>query len=101
MNARLDAKITDDYPEFVEALPGFIYPHYLRGVPSCAVAQCAPSPVFGQITDVQLIIRSAASRAELLRCVAGHASARLARKSFMIGLLSVKMRPRLDMCKMD
>lgn len=41
--ARVDAKLDDDYPQFTEALLEIAYPHYLRTVPSCAVASFDPS----------------------------------------------------------
>jgi len=39
LNARTARKLDDDYPELTEALLGSLYPHFLRGIPSCSIAQ--------------------------------------------------------------
>lgn len=44
LNARVSAKLDDDYPELVEALLGVLYPHYLAPIPSMAVAQFEGKP---------------------------------------------------------
>lgn len=39
LSARISKKVSDDYPEFTEALMEVLYPHYLRPFPSCSIAQ--------------------------------------------------------------
>lgn len=39
LNARIRHKLDDDFPELTQALLGVLYPHYLRPVPSLAMAQ--------------------------------------------------------------
>ncbi|WP_322084501.1 type VI secretion system baseplate subunit TssF [Burkholderia sp. BCC1972] len=48
--ARLDSKLADDFPEFTEALLEVVHPHYLRGVPSCAIARFEPAALVGHLT---------------------------------------------------
>ena len=42
MNARVQQKLNDDFPELTDALLETLYPHYLRPIPSCAVVQFEP-----------------------------------------------------------
>ena len=52
--AHLDSKLADDYPEFTEALLEVVHPHYLRTIPSCAIAlveQRWPHS-FGQLSEI-------------------------------------------------
>lgn len=42
LNARIQKKIADDFPELTEALLDNLYPHYLRPLPSLAVVQFVP-----------------------------------------------------------
>jgi len=39
LNARTAKRLDDDYAGFTEALLGVLYPHYLRPIPSCAIAR--------------------------------------------------------------
>ena len=39
LNARTAKRLDDDYAGFTEALLGVLYPHYLRPLPSCAIAR--------------------------------------------------------------
>jgi type VI secretion system protein ImpG len=39
LNARIAKLLDDDYEQFTEALLGMLYPHYLRPIPSCAIAR--------------------------------------------------------------
>jgi len=39
LNARIARKLDDDYPELTEALLETMYPHFLRGVPSCSIVR--------------------------------------------------------------
>lgn len=41
MSARIHKRLDDDYPKFTEALLESLYPHYLRPLPSYAIAQLA------------------------------------------------------------
>lgn len=42
MNARVQQKLNDDFPELTDAMLETLYPHYLRPIPSCAVVQFEP-----------------------------------------------------------
>ncbi|PID43885.1 MAG: type VI secretion system baseplate subunit TssF [Gammaproteobacteria bacterium] len=42
LNARIQKKIADDFPELTDALLDNLYPHYLRPLPSLAVVQFVP-----------------------------------------------------------
>lgn len=44
LNARIAAKLDDDYPELVDALLDVLYPHYLAPVPSMSVVQFRGQP---------------------------------------------------------
>ncbi|MCO2667074.1 type VI secretion system baseplate subunit TssF, partial [Pseudomonas aeruginosa] len=66
--ARVDAKLDDDYPQFTEALLEIAYPHYLRTVPSCAVASFDPSVLFGQLTEPLTIARGTMLDANAAPC---------------------------------
>ncbi|UVW29850.1 type VI secretion system baseplate subunit TssF [Massilia sp. H6] len=44
LNARTSKKLDDDYPEFTEALLGSLYPFFLQGIPSCAIARIGAAP---------------------------------------------------------
>ncbi len=61
--ARLDSKLADDYPEFTEALLEIVHPHYLRTVPSCAIARFEPRAIVGQLTEPIVVPRGAALNA--------------------------------------
>src|SRR5580698_1192727 len=41
---RIQRKIDDEYPEITQALLDLLYPHFLRPVPSMAIAQLAVDP---------------------------------------------------------
>lgn len=55
--AHLDSKLADDYPEFTEALLELVHPHYLRTVPSCAIARFEPRAIVGQLTAPVVVPR--------------------------------------------
>ncbi|MBN8429898.1 type VI secretion system baseplate subunit TssF [Microbulbifer salipaludis] len=42
MNARVQQKLSDDFPELTDAMLETLYPHYLRPIPSCAIIQFEP-----------------------------------------------------------
>ena len=42
MNARVQQKLNDDFPELTDAMLETLYPHYLRPIPSCAIIQFEP-----------------------------------------------------------
>lgn len=44
LTARIRAKLDDDYPELAEALLNIVCPHYLRPLPSAAIAQFELDP---------------------------------------------------------
>ncbi|KLU20265.1 hypothetical protein EOS_42365 [Caballeronia mineralivorans PML1(12)] len=51
LGARIDTRLDDDYPEFIEALLEILYPRYLRALPSCSIAQFDASNLFAQLTE--------------------------------------------------
>lgn len=55
--AHLDSKVADDYPEFTEALLEVVHPHYLRTVPSCAIARFEPRSLAGRLTEPFVVPR--------------------------------------------
>src|SRR3974377_1512429 len=48
--ARVHLKIDDDFPEITDALLNIVYPHYLRPIPSMAVAEIQLDPQQGKLT---------------------------------------------------
>ncbi len=44
LTARVRQKLDDEYPEVAESLLGLLYPHYLRPLPSMAIAQLLGPP---------------------------------------------------------
>jgi len=42
LNARIQYKLEDDFPEISDAFLNVLYPHYLRQIPSCSVIQFNP-----------------------------------------------------------
>ncbi|MCX2800273.1 type VI secretion system baseplate subunit TssF [Microbulbifer thermotolerans] len=51
LNARVQQKLSDDFPELTDAMLETLYPHYLRPIPSCAVVQFEPE------SDLDAIVR--------------------------------------------
>lgn len=66
--ARVDAKLDDDYPQFIEALLEIAYPQYLRTVPSCAVASFDPAVLLDQLTEPLTIARGTMLDANAAPC---------------------------------
>ncbi|SFV13645.1 type VI secretion system baseplate subunit TssF [Pseudoduganella namucuonensis] len=56
LNARVAKLLDDDYAKFTEALLGMLYPHYLRPIPSMAIAHVASG---AKAADVRVIERGA------------------------------------------
>ncbi len=48
---RIQRKIEDEFPEITEALLDVLYPHYLRPIPSMAIAQFEADPEQGNLTS--------------------------------------------------
>ncbi|WP_444911960.1 type VI secretion system baseplate subunit TssF [Microbulbifer sp. PAAF003] len=53
MNARVQQKLSDDFPELTDAMLETLYPHYLRPIPSCAIVQFEPEKDLDAITRVE------------------------------------------------
>ncbi|MCH9691873.1 MAG: type VI secretion system baseplate subunit TssF [Gammaproteobacteria bacterium] len=53
MNARIQQKLSDEFPELTDAMLETLYPHYLRPIPSCAIIQFEPEPDLDKITTVE------------------------------------------------
>lgn len=68
MAARLDSRLGDSYTEMTEALLSVIYPLYLRGVPSCAIARFNPATLFGQLTRPLMVPRDTSLEARAAPC---------------------------------
>lgn len=51
LTGRIRHKIDDEFPEVVESLLGILYPHYLRPVPSVAIAQFQFEPSQSRPTE--------------------------------------------------
>ncbi|KEQ12256.1 type VI secretion system baseplate subunit TssF [Endozoicomonas numazuensis] len=45
MNARIQQKLDDEFPELTEAMLETLYPHYLRPIPSMTIVQFEPEPL--------------------------------------------------------
>lgn len=64
LNARTAKKLDDDYPEFTDALLGSLYPHFLQGMPSCAIVRVAAGDAGngaargGRVDQVQVVPRA-------------------------------------------
>ncbi|BFM16838.1 type VI secretion system baseplate subunit TssF [Maricurvus nonylphenolicus] len=52
LNARVQQKLTDDFPELTDAMLDTLYPHYLRPIPSFNIVQFEPDPQLDAITRI-------------------------------------------------
>lgn len=64
LNARVQLRLDDDFPELTAGLLEILYPHYLAPIPSFFTAQFLPIP---DIETVQLIRRGTLLRTERIR----------------------------------
>ena len=55
--ARVQKRLDDDYPELTDGLLDLLYPHYLRPVPSLAIAEFVIDPKQAQLTAGYRIAR--------------------------------------------
>lgn len=62
MSARIHKRLDDDYPKFTEALLESLYPHYLRPLPSYAIAQLAQEGPDASAGEFALLPRGTALR---------------------------------------
>jgi len=53
MNARVQQKLNDDFPELTDALLETLYPHYLRPIPSCGIVQFEPEVDLDSIVRIE------------------------------------------------
>ncbi|MFV8783878.1 type VI secretion system baseplate subunit TssF [Microbulbifer sp. SA54] len=53
MNARVQQKLNDDFPELTDAMLDTLYPHYLRPIPSCGIVQFEPDSDLDSIVPVE------------------------------------------------
>ncbi|MCK7598879.1 type VI secretion system baseplate subunit TssF [Microbulbifer sp. CAU 1566] len=53
MNARVQQKLNDDFPELTDAMLETLYPHYLRPIPSCAIIQFEPEQDLDAIVTME------------------------------------------------
>ncbi|GJI99158.1 hypothetical protein RugamoR57_58760 [Duganella caerulea] len=61
LNARTAKLLDDGYANFTEALLGMLYPHYLRPIPSCSIAQVDYGGAAGNVvTSVTVLPRGTA-----------------------------------------
>jgi len=54
---RIQRKIEDEFPEITEALLDVLYPHYLRPIPSMAIAQFEADPEQGNLSSGYVVPR--------------------------------------------
>ena len=52
LSARVHKRLDDDFPLFTETFLDVLYPHYLRPLPSCSVAQVDTQDAWAQMTTV-------------------------------------------------
>jgi len=61
LNARTAKLLDDGYANFTEALLGMLYPHYLRPIPSCSIAQVDYGGAAGNVvTSITVLPRGTA-----------------------------------------
>ncbi|GAB2511339.1 type VI secretion system baseplate subunit TssF [Microbulbifer agarilyticus] len=53
MNARVQQKLSDDFPELTDAILETLYPHYLRPIPSFAIVQFEPEQDLDSIVQLE------------------------------------------------
>lgn len=53
MNARVQQKLSDDFPELTDAVLETLYPHYLRPIPSCTIVQFEPESDLDNIVHIE------------------------------------------------
>lgn len=53
MNARVQQKLNDDFPELTDAMFETLYPHYLRPIPSFSIVQFEPDDDLDSIVSVE------------------------------------------------
>lgn len=68
--ARVHKRLDDDFPLFTESMLEVLYPHYLRPVPSCSIAQFDLGSAAGQLTAPVLIERGAMLNSRSVKGVA-------------------------------
>ena len=52
LNARIQQKLDDEFPELTEAMLETLYPHYLRPVPSMTILQFEPEALLDEASEV-------------------------------------------------
>ncbi len=52
LNARVQQKLNDDFPELTDALLDTLYPHYLRPFPSCCIVQMEAAPELDKLSSL-------------------------------------------------
>ncbi|WP_281647508.1 type VI secretion system baseplate subunit TssF [Parendozoicomonas sp. Alg238-R29] len=52
LNAKLEKRLDDSYPQLAEALLKRLFPHYLRTIPCMAMAVIKPDPTLKQVTRI-------------------------------------------------
>jgi type VI secretion system protein ImpG len=52
LNARIQQKLDDEFPELTDAMLETLYPHYLRPIPSIAIAQFRPEDELDTLAHV-------------------------------------------------
>lgn len=72
MSARIHKRLDDDYPKFTEALLESLYPHYLRPLPSYAIAQLAQDGTDAGAADFALLPRGTSLRSAAVQGTVCH-----------------------------
>ncbi|MCW8876477.1 MAG: type VI secretion system baseplate subunit TssF [Kangiellaceae bacterium] len=65
LNARIQHKLDDDFPEISDAMLGVLFPHYQRPIPSMSIVQFTPDPE--QLEDSYVVSRDTQIETEQFR----------------------------------
>ena len=68
LNARIQKRLDDDFPELTEGILTTLYPHYLRPIPSMAIAQFVPAD---DLDGVNTLPRNTNLRYEMVQASEG------------------------------
>ena len=64
LSAQVQKRLDDDYPELTDGLLDLLYPHYLRPVPSMAIAELGIAPAQAALTAGYRLPRGTAVQTE-------------------------------------
>lgn len=66
LNAHVQQRLDDDFPELTDAVLGTLYPHYQRPIPAMSIAQFEPAPGLdkGHVIDAGTTLRTGRANGE-------------------------------------